>query len=174
MRRILLSCATLTVLVLATAASAGAREQAAPGFLVVRNAQGDGGMHGQPVATVVIVRGFVLGRISQQARVDVYQLPTAGNGGAPSAVGDVSTSRVRGRRFTRTEYEGSGFRFRAIGGAYRILVRGAGIYLFAGGHGTVRLQGSSHYPASDGSYSIDGGRPRSLPTQLLEHTIGRG
>ncbi|HEU5477398.1 MAG TPA: hypothetical protein VFU64_06160 [Gaiellaceae bacterium] len=174
MRRILLSCAGLAVLMLPAAASAGARTDAGPGLLVVRRAAGDGGIHGRPVATVVLVKGFVLGRVTQEARVDVYQLPTPRLGGAPQVKGDVTTTNVRWRHFTGKEYRGSGFRFSAIDGAYRVVVRGAGVYLFAGGNGTVTLQGSSVYPNSDGTYAIDGRSFRSLPKGKLKYAIGRG
>lgn len=176
MRRILLSCAGLAVLALLAAASAGAEAQAKPGFVVVRKAAGDGGIHGRPVVTVVVVNGFVLGRVTQEARVDVYQLPTPAGEGAPQAAGpDVITRGVRWHNFAGKEYVGSGFRFRAMGGAYRVVVRGSGIYLFAGGsHGTVTLQGSSVYPGSDGGYSLDGRAFRSLPAEPLKRKIGRG
>ena len=164
MRRILLSCASLAVLLLPAAASARSSGHAKSGLLVVRKALGDGGIFGPPVATVVLVKGFVLGRVTQEARVDIYQLPTTAGEGAPQVKGpDVKTSPVRWHHFTGKRYRGSGFRFSAIGGAYRIVVWGSGVYLFAGGRGTVRLQGSSVYPRSDGTFSIDGGQPRSLP-----------
>ena len=174
MRRILLSLAGVALLALPAATSAGAAGGGKSGFLVVRKAQGDGRLYGSPVVTVV-VQGFVLGRASQEARIDVYHLPSAAGGGAPQAAGpDVRTKVVRWRRFTGTEYNGSSFRFRAIGGAYRVVIRGSGVYLFAGGHGTVVLHGSSVYPGSDGAYSI-GGRPyRSLPAAPLELPIGKG
>ena len=174
MRRILLSCACVAVLTLSAAVSAGARGDAKSGFLVVRKAAADGGVNGRPVVTVV-VEGFVLGRVTQQALVDVYQLPSAAGGGTPQAAGsDVSHHAVRWHRFNGTEYSGSGFRFRATGGAYRVVVRGAGVYLFAGGHGSVTLRGSSVYPGSDGAYSIDGRRFRSLPPHPLTRAIGGG
>ena len=176
MRRILLSCATVVVLVLPAAASAGARASGAPGFLVVKKAAGDGGIQGSPVVTVV-VHGFVLGRVSPKAEalVDVYQLPSAAGNGEPSAVGvDLTRKIVRWRGFKGNEYSGSGFRFRAIDGAYRIVVRGAGVYLFAGGNGSVLLRGSSVYKQSDGKYSVDGERPNSMPTIPLTRAIGRG
>ena len=172
MRRILLSCACAAVLLLPAAASARASGHAKPGFLVVRNAVGDGGVNGPPVATVV-VQGFVLGRISQEAKVDVYQLPTAAGQGAPQAAGaDVSKRSVRWHGFTGSEYSGSGFRFRAMGGFYRIVVRGAGVYLFAGGRGNVTLQGSSVYPRSDGTFSLNGHAFRSLPANPVKRRIG--
>ncbi|HEY1563114.1 MAG TPA: hypothetical protein VGF72_00335 [Gaiellaceae bacterium] len=174
MRRILLSCASAAVLMLPAAAFAGARAHKAPGFLVVRKAVGDGGVHGRPVVTVV-VEGFVLGRITQEAQVDVYQLPSPTGEGAPQAAGpDVTTSGVKWHGFAGKEYTGSGFRFRAMGGTYRVVVRGAGIYLFAGGQGRVTLRGSSVYRRADGAYSVDGRAFRSLPAHLLRQTIGRG
>jgi hypothetical protein len=157
---------------LPAAAVAAAQGHAAPGFLVVRKAAGDGGANGHPVVTVV-VEGFVLGRVTQEARVDVYQLPTPAGEGQPQAAGpDVSRSGVRWRSFPGTEYSGSGFRFRAMGGTYRVVVRGSGVYLFVGGHGNVTLHGSSVYPGADGAYSIDGGAFRSLPKRPLRQKFG--
>jgi hypothetical protein len=176
MRRILLSCATIAALVLPAASSAGARGEAATGLLVVRHAEGDRSIFGHPAVTVAVVKGFVLGRISEraEARVDIFQLPTTGGEGGPQVRPDVSTKTVRWHHVKGKEYRGSGFRFSAINGSYRVVVRGSGIYLFAGGQGTVRLQGSSVYRGSDGVYSIDGGPFLSLPTHPLTHDIGRG
>lgn len=177
MRRILLSCAILAALSLTAAASAGARGEAAShGLLVVRQAVGDGGIHGRPVVTLV-VQGFVLGRISSQdqARVDIYQSPSAGGGGEFGAVGpDVSSRPIRWRGFAGREYSGSGFRFHATNGAYRVVVRGSGVYVFAGGHGSVRLRGSTVYPKADGTYAVDGAAWRSLPSRELTRKIGGG
>jgi hypothetical protein len=174
MRRILLSCATLAVLVLPAAASAGAREHtASQGFLVVQRGVG---AHGHPVVTLV-VEGFFLGRISTkaQAQVDIYHLPLRSGEGAPQVIGsDVSHHPVRWRSHQGIEYNGSGFRFSAINGAYRIVVRGTGVYLFAGGRGSVTLRGSSFSPQTDGTYSIDDAAPRSLPTRPLSRKIGGG
>ena len=174
MRRILFSCAALAMLMLPAAAPAGARGPA-NGYLVVQRANGDGGVHGRPVVTLVIVQGFVLGRVSQQARVDIYHLPSASGEGKPQAFGaDVSQHPLRWRGRPGVEYSGIGFHFRAIDGAYRVVVRGAGVYLFAGGSGSVTLRGSSVYPRSDGRYSIDGELAKSMPTNLLTRQIGRG
>jgi hypothetical protein len=173
MRRILLSCAFAAVVLLPAATPAGARGDAKSGFLVVRKAAGDGGVRGGPVVTVVI-DGFVLGRITQEADVQVYHLPSPTGGGPQVAGADVSSRSIRWHGFAGKEYSGSGFRFRAMNGAYRVVVRGAGVYLFAGGHGSVTLHGSSFAPGSDGAYSIDGGRFLSLPKQPLKRPIGGG
>jgi len=67
---------------------------------------------------------------------------------------------------------GDNLRFRAIGGNYKVLIRGArpytsasGIYLSAVGHGFAVLNGAGDDPAvdSDGSYSLNDGPYRSLP-----------
>jgi hypothetical protein len=182
MRRILLTCALLTVLALPAAAAARLRPAAAakPGFLVVRQAADDKGVNGRP-AVVVVIKGFLLGRISHEARVDVYQLPSAAGQGAVQVKGtDVSTRPITwqphpsGPTFTGKEYTGSDFRFRAIGGYYRVVVRGSGIYLFAGGQGHVTLRGSSFHPKSDGKFSVDGGTFRSLPKTPLTRKLGGG
>lgn len=174
MRRILFSCAALAVIVLPAAASA-APSARTDGYLVVQRANGDGGVHGRPVVTLVIVQGFVLGRVTQQARVDIYHLPSASGEGKPQAFGaDVSQRPLRWRGRPGVEYSGIGFHFRAIDGAYRLVVRGAGVYLFAGGNGSVTLRGSTVYPRSDGKYSIDGEPGRSMPANPLTRRIGRG
>src|SRR5512133_386403 len=153
MRRILLSCVLLGVLTLPAAAVARSSAPAKPGYLVVRKAAGDGGVNGRPVVTLV-VRGFVLGRISQEARVAVYYLPSKNAGGVPQVQqgADVSTSTRRWNGLPGKVFRGSNFRFRAMGGFYRVVVRGSGVYLFAGGHGHVTFRGSSVNPGADGEY----------------------
>lgn len=179
MRRILLSCATLAVLTLPAAAAARTDAQGRPGYLVVRRAAGDGGVNGHAVVTIV-VHGFVLGSVRPQdeAQIDIYQLPSAGAQSAPQASPgqDVTrgTTKPWHHRFTGHEFSGSGFRFRAMGGYYRVVVRGSGVYLFVGGHGNVTLHGSSFDQQGDGSYSVDGGSFRSLPGKPLTRQIGRG
>ncbi|HZT93409.1 MAG TPA: hypothetical protein VE985_02890 [Gaiellaceae bacterium] len=176
-RRILLSCAVLAVLALPAVALARADGRAGPGYLVVRKASGDGGINGHAVVTVV-VHGFVLGSVRQdaEARVDIYQLPSTRGQGTPQAVGsDVRRKSVPPfRSAPGHEFLGSGFRFSAIGGYYRVVVRGSGVYLFAGGHGNVTLHGSSYDPRADGNFSVDGAAFRSLPTRILKRQIGRG
>ena len=173
MRRILLSCAFLAVLSLPAAAVARTSAPAGPGFLVVRHAVGDGGVNGRPVATVV-VRGFVLGRVSQEGQVEVIQLPSVSGEGAPQVTAGVSTRAIRWHGFAGKEFTGSNFRFRAMGGSYRVVVRGSGIYLFAGGRGQVTLRGSSIYKHADGWYAVNGAPFRSLPGVPLKRKLGRG
>ena len=178
MRRFLLSCAILAALMLPAVAIARAHGSGKPGFLVVREARGDGGVNGHAVVTLV-VHGFVLGSVKPQneARVDIYQAPSPGSQGPQDAIGragDVSKHAVKYRTFGGTEFNGSGFRFYAPDGYYRVVVRGSGVYLFAGGHGNVWLHGSSFDPRTDGTYAVDGRTARSLPTRSLNRKIGGG
>ena len=168
MRRILVSCAVVGVLALPAAAIARSSASAKPGYVVIRKAVGNGGVNGPPVVTLV-VRGFVLGRVAQEGQVEIRHLPTVSGQGSPEATPGVSTTRIHwGKRFT-----GSNFRFRAMGGQYKVVIRGTGVYLFAGGRGTVTVQGSS-YVHPDGKYSVNGGRTRSLPKRPVTRKIGGG
>ena len=172
MRRLLLSSALLAGLLLPAAAVARARAEAKPGYAVVRNAAGDGGANGHPIVTAV-VHGFVLGSVSSQgqSKVDIYQLPGEAT---PQTTANVRTTSVRWRGRRGHEYSGTGFRFRAAGGYYRVVVRGSGIYLYVGGQGTITVHGSSFNKKNDGTYSIDGGKFRSLPAKPMTHRLGQG
>ena len=169
MRRILLLLTGAALLALPAAAAARSQRHRAPGFLVVRNATADGGVTGTPVATVV-VRGFVLGKIAQEGSVEIYS--TAGPRTAQAAGVDVSRRKVTWRTVSGTEFSGSGFRFRAVGGVWRVVVRGSGVSLFAGGEGKVSLHGSVVYPGNDGEYSIDDGQFASLPSGIVKTRLG--
>jgi hypothetical protein len=74
---------------------------------------------------------------------------------------DATTNRTD----TITVCRGTNLRFRAIGGKYQILIRGAGIYLSAVGHGYAVLNGAGDDPTvdSDGTYSLNDGPYKSLP-----------
>ena len=172
MRRILVSCAVVGVLALPAAAIARSSAAAKPGYVVVRKAVGNGGVNGSPVVTLV-VQGFVLGRVTREGQVEIVQLPTVGGQGAPQHTPGVTARRIHWHGFTGQQYTGSNFRFRAMGGRYHVVIRGTGVYLFAGGQGSVKLQGSS-YVRPDGKYSVNGGRSRSLPTRLVKRKIGGG
>ncbi len=174
MRRILLLLAGAAILVLPAAAAARPQsDQPAPGFLVVHDASTDGGVTGRPVATVV-VHGFVLGRIAQEGAVQLYHLTSSAGSLAAQAAGvDVTRHAVTYHGVVQgTQFSGSDFRFRAVGGFWRVVVYGAGVSLYAGGLGRVRLHGSVDYPGSDGVYSFNGGKFASLPSGVVARTLG--
>ena len=176
MRRFLLGCAILTVLAVPAVAAARSSARDKAGYLVVRGAVSDGGANGSPAVTIVVGRrgGFVLGRVSQQAKVEVYHLGSASNPLTPQVKGDVSVTSREWNGLPGKQYIGSNFRFRITGRYYRVVVRGSGLYVFAGGRGTVWLHGSSVNRRTDGTYSVDGSPWRSMPTKLAKREIGRG
>jgi hypothetical protein len=71
------------------------------------------------------------------------------------------------RELSTTVCTGDNLRFRAIGGKYRLSVRGWGIYLSVVGRGTATLDGSGEDPsvARDGVYSLNDQAYRSLPNE---------
>ena len=74
---------------------------------------------------------------------------------------------------TATTWGGTDFRFRAVGGVYKITIYGSGVDLVASGHGTVILAGSTDTPARDGVFSLNSGDFKSLPaTPTKQLTIG--
>jgi len=180
MRRILLLLVGAAILALPAAATARAQSHsAAPGFLVVRNASTDGGINGSPVATVV-VHGFVIGHIGQEGKVQIFRLASSAGSLAAQVAGlDVSRRAVtyvsHGVSVPGTEFSGSDFRFRAVGGVWRVVVYGAGVSLYAAGNGpakSVKLHGSVHYPGADGRYSFDGEPFASLPAGVVTRKLG--
>jgi hypothetical protein len=85
---------------------------------------------------------------------------------------DVRTSARQWHKLPGKVFRGSNFRFRAMGGRYRVVVRGSGVYLFAGGHGHVTFRGSSVNRRADGWYSVDASKFRSLPYPPVQRKIG--
>jgi hypothetical protein len=180
MRRTLFVLACAAVLALPAAAAARAQTpRPAAGFLVVRNASTDGSsVTGRPVATIV-VGGFVIGRVAQEGRIQVYRLRSSAGSLPATATGvDVSRRAVtyhsHGVAVPGTEFSGSNFRFRAVGGIWRVVVYGAGVSLYAAGVGPGRasLHGSVYSPGTDGVYSFNGERFASLPAGVVTRPLG--
>lgn len=176
MQRILLLFAGAAIFALPLASAARAQSRPGAGFLVVRKASTDGGVTGSPVATVV-VRGFVIGYIAQEGAVELYHL-SSGSISVTAQVGGIDVSRravtwhtPTGASVAGTEFRGSDFRFRGVGGVWRVVVRGAKISLYAGGEGFVFLHGSSNYPHRDGEYSVNGGPFVSLPAGVVKRSL---
>jgi len=71
-----------------------------------------------------------------------------------------------------------GFKFRAVGGHFTILVYGAQVNLVAVGNGSVTLAGMPDTPQGDGRFSINGVDFKSLPgapvKQLIAGDDGNG
>ena len=130
----------LLALALPLAAAAGLR--AGEGTLSVENARGK---------VTVQAKGAILGRI-HVGSVVVYDL-TPNDAYEPYISGDDYVKLVGE---TGIQYGGRNLRFRLIGGAYRIVVRGTGIDLSIVANGTALLEGDTSAPGGPGVYSTDG------------------
>ncbi len=126
------------------------------------------GSPGRPVVTLVI-HGSVIGHVADQGRIVIYDLD-------PS---DSSTPEVSGANWHKdvsdisrgTKWGGNDFRFRAIGGTFKVVIWGSGVDLFAIGRGTVTLTGQLDTPRGDGVYSLSGADFYSIPYEATK-TIG--
>jgi hypothetical protein len=150
MRRILLTLAVL--LALLAPASSGARARTpTDGTLSVQNARGTIKIQG---------RGGVIGSF-MRGSVTIND-PVEGDGTGPIVTGD---DWVKERSETMTTWGGTRVRFRIIGGAFRVVVKGRGINLSLVGKGTVSLEGAG--TDYDGSYSANGEEYTPIPDFIL-------
>src|SRR6266498_2395963 len=139
--RALLTFAMLAALAL-PAASAARNQGANDGTLAVRDARG---------TVTISARGGVIGSFARGS-VTISD-PVDGDGTGPIVTGDDFPPIERNE--TTTTWRGTKVRFRIIGGAFRVVVRGRGINLSLVGKGNVTLNGAG--TGDDGSYSVNGG-----------------
>jgi hypothetical protein len=146
MRRLL----TFALLVaLAVPATSAARTRGPnDGTLSVRDAR---------AVITIQARGGVIGSFARGS-VTITD-PVDGDGTGPIVTGD-DWSR-EGRSETTTTWGGTRVRFRIIGGAFRIVVRGRGINLSLVGKGNVTLKGAD--TGDDGTYSVNGSEYGPIP-----------
>jgi hypothetical protein len=154
-RRSVVICASLVALLVPAAAFA-LEASAGDGTLVVQNGTAPRGI---PVVTLVI-HGVAIGEVTGYGRV-VIDDPTPNDDFTPEVT---NYSWVRQTDTTEQTWGGTDFRFRAVGGTYKITIYGSGVSLVASGQGTVVLTGSPDAPKSDGKYSLNGQDFKSLPT----------
>jgi hypothetical protein len=149
--RLLLTFALLVAL--AVPATTAARTTGPnDGTLSVRNARG---------VITIQARGAVIGSFAQ-GRVTITD-PVDGDGTGPIVTGDEWSLE---RSDTRTTWGGTRVRFRIIGGAFRVVVRGRGINLSVVAKGNVTLDGAGiadDGTADDGTYSVNGGEYFAIP-----------
>jgi hypothetical protein len=105
--------------------------------------------------------GSAVGRITQGRLVATD--PVAGDGDGVVVWG--CNSRKYDSSTGSTVCTGDSIRFRAIGGKYRVVLRGSGISLSVVGRGTGLLDGTGEDPEvlHDGVYSLNDQPYRSLP-----------
>jgi hypothetical protein len=145
---------TFAVLIaLAVPASSAARERSPnDGTLSVRDARG----------TIVLnARGGVIGSFARGA-VTISD-PVDGDGTGPIVTGEDFPPVERNE--TTTTWRGTKVRFRIIGGAFRVTIKGRGINLSLVGKGNVTLNGAG--TGDDGTYSVNGGEYSFVPDFLI-------
>jgi len=163
MRRAVLIGACLGVLAVPAAAYSVATGD---GQLVVKNASGTRNV---PVVAINSFKGSVIGKV-HQGRIVI----DGGVGGAPPEVTGYDWRGTTKASPTAQVFGGTDFKFRIIGdpdAQYTIVIYGTDINLLALGHGTAALNGLPDDPTGDGTYSLNGGEPRSLPGAARVVTI---
>jgi hypothetical protein len=150
-RRIVVIWATLAALA-APATALALHLGPGDGTLVVQNGTAP---RGTAVITLVI-HGAAIGQISGLGKI-VIDDPTG------DFIPEVTNYVWHRSSGTEETWAGNNFRFRAVGGTYKITIYGQGVDLVASGQGTVILAGSPDAPTTDGRYSLNGQDFHSLP-----------
>jgi hypothetical protein len=166
MRRLLLSVVALAALA-APASALALRDAPGDGTLVVRNGEAPNNV---PVVQLQIT-GSVIGEVKNSGRIVI---DAGAKGPAPEVTGAGSGHDVSPKDTARSWASADGFKFRAVGGTFTVLVYGSGVNLFAVGNGTVVLSGMPDTPVGDGRYWLNGDSAfHSLPgTPTKQLAIG--
>lgn len=141
MRKVVLLLCAFALVSLASTASAA---EPTAGTLSVERGKG---------VVMVDLRGSLLGRLTTGSLRVTDNTPS-----------DRYSALVVGRKVTQERlgprtvlYRGQGLRFRMLGGAYRVVVRGSGISVSAVGRGVVMLDAEPKFTGDEaGVYSLDG------------------
>ena len=119
--------------------------------------------------------GAVIGRVDKATRITFIDF-AEDDGGPPILTGCDWDSESAGPTDdgdgVKKYCSGTKIRFRLLGGKYSIRITGGrGIDLSAVGKGKVELRGQEG-SSEDGTYSVDGGEPRSLPDNKKSFPLG--
>jgi hypothetical protein len=173
MRRLALIVGLVSAIAVPAAALAGIGASG-DGSLVVKNGQAPYTPGGGPNVPVVqlSITGSVIGQVSGTGKLVIDAGPNADATAEPQVTG-AGLPGDSPRSPTAQVWRGTGFKFRAVGGTYTVLVYGSLVNLVAVGTGTVRLAGQPDTPSGDGRYSLNGDEFVSLPgTQTDKRSIG--
>ena len=151
-RQTVVICASLVAL-LAPAAALAVQEGSGDGTLVVKDGSAPKG-----VAVVTLaIQGAVIGHVAGRGRLVIEDL----TGTFVPEVTNYDWHKTSG--LGEDTWVGTDFRFRAVGGTYKITIYGQDISLVASGQGSAVLTGLPDAPAADGRFSLNGSLFRSLP-----------
>lgn len=166
MRRLALIVVAISALA-APAAALALKTSPGDGTLVVKSGEAPKNV---PVVQLTIT-GSVIGEVKNAGRIVI---DAGAKGPVPEVSGAGAGHDVSPKDTAQWWASNDGFKFRAVGGTFTILVYGSGVNLFAVGQGTVVLAGQPDTPSGDGSYYLNGAvDPKSLPgTPSKQLTIG--
>lgn len=161
MRRLVLFIASLAALA-APAAVLAAKDASGDGSLVVKNGTA-------PIGTPVVmlkITGSVIGEVKGNGRIVI----DAGvNADPPEVAGATLDRKAKLASETAQAWTSNdGFKFRAVGGTFTILIYGEKVNVVALGKGLARVAGTPGVPVGDGRYSLNGADFRSLPAGVTD------
>lgn len=161
MRRLALLFLALAALAVPAAALA-ATSAGGDGTLVVQHGQAPYSGPDRAAVVSLTITGSVIGQVTGQARIIIDQTATSP---LPEVTGaDYSKdSTISDTAKIWYSNAAGGFRFRAVGGTYTIVIFGNDVSLVAVGTGKVQLAGTPDARKTDGQYSLNGDPWKSLP-----------
>jgi hypothetical protein len=170
MRRLILVLSAFGAL-LAPAAALAAHQAAGDGTLVVKNGAAPADTSPKTPVVSMTITGSVIGEVRNAwGKIIIDAGPTGGGvdvTGAGASTGGLASDTAR--QWTSLD----GFKFRAVGGRFTILIYGSHVNLVAIGTGKVQLAGMPDMASGDGKYSFNGDPFVSLPgTQTKVLAIG--
>jgi len=172
MRRLVLFFTALAALA-APAAVLAAHQAAGDGTLVVKNGSAP---TDPPVPTPVVqlkITGTVIGEVKNAWGKIVIDAGPKGSGVEVTGAGNPHDVAIPKGTSAQWWSSADGFKFRAVGGTFTILIYGSQVNLFAVGTGTVQLAGTPDMTTGDGRYSLNGDSFKSLPgTPTKQLSIG--
>jgi hypothetical protein len=173
MRRIALFSLAIAALAAPAAGLAATSSAADDGVLVVKNAQAPYFPLNIAKSTPVVqlkITGSVIGQVTDGGYIVIDPGPNPAN---PPEVTGAGQAAQSSKSDTAQVWNSpnSGFKFRAVGGKFTILIYGSTVNLVAVGTGSVVLAGMPDTPHGDGRYSINGNDFISMPGQPVKQLI---
>ena len=148
MRRLALIVGLVSAIAVPAAAVAGIG--APDDGVVVQSGQAPYNPGGAPNVPVVqlTITGSVIGQVYRHRQARHRRRPERRRRREPPGDRRRAAARPRCGATTAQVWTGTGFKFRAVGGTYTVLVYGSGVNLVAVGTGTVRLAGQPDEPTA--------------------------
>lgn len=172
MRRTVLSLLVLAALAVPAAAVGAPSVAAADGVLVVKNGQAPYFPLSLAKSTPVVqltITGSVIGQVTDGGVIMIDPGPNPLNPPEVTGAG-AATQSTKSDTAQIWKSPNNGFKFRAVGGKFTIVIYGSGVNVVAVGTGSVTLAGNPDDP-TDGWFALNGGAHHSMPGQPIKQLI---